>query len=83
MSNITITNLDPSAIAMGPVDGEEALIAFPGADTYVKGTLLGRKVTSADSYTGVITGTGTHETIMTARAGRSMKATRDPAKAIL
>lgn len=73
MPNVTTTHLDPRTVALGPVDGVEALIAFAGVDTFAKGTILGRKSTSADSYAGVIVGTGSKTIALTARAGRSLK----------
>lgn len=73
MANITITNNDPRPVAIGPVDGVEALVAFAGADTFVKGTILGRRTTSATTYAGTPTGTGDRVTALTALAGRSMK----------
>jgi hypothetical protein len=73
MTNVTTTNLDPRTVALGPVDGVDALVAFSGEDTYAKGTLLGRLVTSATSYVGTITGTGTRVATLVARAGKSMK----------
>lgn len=73
MSNITITNNDPRHVALGPVDGVEANVVFGGEDTFVKGTLLGRKTTSADIYLGVVVGTGVKTINLTALAGQSMK----------
>lgn len=73
MPNVVTEHLDPRPVALGPVDGVEALVAFAGADTYAKGTLLGRKVTSADSYVGAITGTGTRVPTLTARPGKTLK----------
>jgi hypothetical protein len=73
MATVVTTNLDPRPVACGPVDGIDANVYFAGADTFVKGTLLGRKTTSADTYAGVITGTGVKTIALTARAGKSLK----------
>lgn len=73
MPNVVTTHLDPRPVALGAIKGVEALVYFAAADDYAKGTLLGRKVTSADSYVGVIVGTGVKTITLTARAGKSLK----------
>jgi len=73
MPNVVTEHLDPRCVAIGAVEGVEALVAFAGSDTYAKGTILGRKTTSADTYAGVITGTGTRVPTISARAGKSLK----------
>lgn len=71
MANITITALDPeSSLYGGDHIFEDALVHFAGEDTYAPGTILARRHTAADSYVGVITGTGTRVATMTAPDGK-------------
>jgi hypothetical protein len=73
MANITITNNDLGSVLLqgGDIDFRDELLAFPGADTYLEGTLLARKqvadavVAAAD---GGNTGDGT-VTLATVAAG--------------
>lgn len=73
MPNVVTEHLDPRSVAIGAVEGIEALVAFAGEDTFARGTILGRKTTSADTYLGVIVGTGVKVINLTARAGSSLK----------
>lgn len=73
MSNITITDTDVGTPVLGEGKFLDATVSFAAADTFAAGTLMGQKTTSADSYDGTITGTGTREATLTARSGKSMK----------
>lgn len=73
MSNITITDIDVGAPILGEAEFTDATLVFGGADTWAPGTLMGEKLTSADSYAGTPTGTGDRVTALTARAGRALK----------
>lgn len=62
MSNLTITNEDSGGVVIGNPEYEEAILKFPGADTYVAGTILGKKYVAdaiADTPDGGNTGNGT------------------------
>ncbi len=43
MSNITTTNTDLGTVILCDEKFDDVLLAFPGADTYVEGTILARK----------------------------------------
>jgi len=73
MSNITITPVDLGSVIYGDSLHEDDTLTFSGADSYVEGTLLARRKTSADSYAGVIVGTGAKTIALTALSGKSMK----------
>lgn len=73
MANMTVTELDfGGPIYFDPIFEDQSL-RFAAAATYLKGTILARALTSAESYTGVITGTGTRVTTIAANAGRDLK----------
>jgi len=61
MSNPVITNVDQGTVILADAIHDDAIIAFPGADTYVEGTILARKqvadAVTASAFTG--TGSGT------------------------
>ena len=64
MANLTIENIDNGGVLLesDPFGFEQGLITFAGADTYVKGTLLGRKLVEdaiAAAATAGNTGDGT------------------------
>ena len=71
MSNITITDTDVGTPVLADAEFVDGLITFAGEDTFSAGTVLGQKTTSADTYAGVIVGTGVKTNALTARAGRS------------
>lgn len=73
MSNITITDLDVGTPILADAEFQDAVLTFGGADVWAAGTIMGQQTTSADSYTGVITGTGTRVATLSARSGKSMK----------
>jgi hypothetical protein len=70
---MTTTNVDNGQVAWRDCVCEDALLAFAAEDTFLEGTLFGRKTTSADTYLGVIVGTGVKTINLTALAGRSLK----------
>lgn len=43
MANLTITNIDNSTVIIGNAQFDDELIEFPGAATYVEGTIMARK----------------------------------------
>jgi hypothetical protein len=43
MANLTITNIDNSAVIVGNAQFDDELIAFPGLDTYAEGTIMARR----------------------------------------
>lgn len=64
------TNID---IGTSLIEGrvfEDVTVTFAGADTFVDGTIMARKSSAADTYTGVITGTGTRVAVLSAPQGR-------------
>lgn len=70
MANLTITNNSLSTVVLDEEVHEDAILSFPGADTYVEGTILARKEV-ADAVTvaaGTNTGDGT-VTLATVAAG--------------
>lgn len=59
MSNITITNNDLGTVVLCDEKFDDVLLAFPGADTYVEGTILARKqVADAITATADVGNTG-------------------------
>lgn len=61
MSNITITNCDLGTVILKDAEFQDISLKFPGADTYVEGTILARK-SVADAVVaaaGTNTGDGT------------------------
>lgn len=70
---MTTTNIDRGLVAYRNVVSDDGLISFAGEDTFAEGTILGRKSTAADSYTGVIVGTGAKTIVLTALPGKAMK----------
>jgi hypothetical protein len=71
MSNITITQpIDLGSVIYSEPVHEDDSLYFSAEDTFVEGTLLARRHTSADSYAGVITGTGTRVATLSAPAGK-------------
>lgn len=73
MGNVTNTFQDIGSCVKEIDSGEDGLLRFLAADTYVEGTILGRLLTTATTYAGVIVGTGVKTIALTARAGRSIK----------
>lgn len=73
MSNIDITDTDVGTPVLGEAEFADATIVFGAADTFAAGTIMGQKTTSADSYAGVIVGTGVKTIALTARSGKSLK----------
>ncbi len=67
---MAITNIDNSTLFLSDAVFEETTLNFAGEDTFVAGTILARKHTSADSYVGTITGTGTRVTTLSAPQGK-------------
>ena len=70
MANLTIQNEDNAGIQIGNNEFEEGTLQFPGADTYVEGTVLGKREVAtaiADTADGGNTGDGT--LVSTAAAG--------------
>jgi len=61
MSNLVIENVDQGKVIIADAIHDDEIIAFPGADTYVEGTILARKqvvdAVTASAFTG--TGSGT------------------------
>lgn len=74
MPNMTITNVDLGSVIWDGAIHEDNLLSFAGEATYAEGTLLARRSSSADSYTGTPTGTGNRATTLTALPGRSLQA---------
>jgi hypothetical protein len=74
MSNMTVTNCDSGSIAIGDVKHIDALLLFAAADTFLRGTLLGRKLLS-DTVAVTPDGgnTGTRVLTVTVNAGRTLK----------
>lgn len=73
MDNITITNNDLSTVILCDAKFDDEILAFPGADTYVEGTILARKQV-ADAVVvaaGANTGDGT-VTLATVAAGSTI-----------
>jgi malic enzyme len=70
---MTTTNVDRGRVAFRNCVNIDALLSFAAEDTFAEGTILARKLTSADTYAGVIVGTGAKTIALTPRAGRSMK----------
>jgi hypothetical protein len=73
MSTITITDTDVGTPVLGEAEFVDATVSFTAEDTYAAGTVMGQKTTSADTYAGVIVGTGSKTIALTPRSGRSMK----------
>lgn len=70
MANITITNVDLGSVVYSDALHENDTLVFAAEATYKEGTLLGRLATSASTYTGVITGTGTRVATLSAPGGK-------------
>ena len=59
---MTVQNYDNAGVQLGNNEFEDATLKFPGADTYIEGTILGKKVVEdaiADTPDGGNTGNGT------------------------
>lgn len=67
---MTITNIDTGTSLIEGRVFEDVAVTFSDEDTFVDGTILARKASAADSYAGVITGTGTREATISAPNGR-------------
>lgn len=67
MSNSTITNVDNGTVILADEKFDDVTLAFPGADTYVEGTILARKevadAVTASAFTGTGDGTVTLATV--------------------
>lgn len=70
---VTNTFQDIGCCVKDITQGEDGILRFLAADTFVEGTILGRLLTTATTYAGVIVGTGAKTIALTARAGRSLK----------
>jgi hypothetical protein len=73
METVTNTFQDIGKCVKEITAGEDGLLRFAAADTFAEGTILGRLVTTAITYAGVIVGSGVKTIALTARAGRSLK----------
>ena len=58
MSNLVIENVDQGTVIIANAIHDDELIAFPGADTYVEGTILARKQVADAVTASAFTGTG-------------------------
>lgn len=59
MSNLVIENVDQGTVIIADAIHDDVIIAFPGADTYVEGTILARKqVADAITATADVGNTG-------------------------
>jgi hypothetical protein len=62
MANITITNIDTGSVSVGNNQYRDETLTFAGADTFVAGTILGRRAVATALTLGTVqggTGTGT------------------------
>jgi len=68
MSNLVIGNVDQGTVIIADAIHDDEIIAFPGADTYVEGTILARKevadAVTASAFTGTGDGTVTLATVV-------------------
>lgn len=68
MSNLTITENDLGTVILKDAVHDDVILAFPGADTYVEGTILARKAVAdavtASAFTGTGDGTVTLATVV-------------------
>ncbi|MEE8573853.1 MAG: hypothetical protein V3T30_00430 [Thermodesulfobacteriota bacterium] len=58
MSNLTIENVDNGTVILTDEKFDDVILAFPGADTYVEGTILARKEVADAVTASAFTGTG-------------------------
>ena len=58
MSNLVIENVDQGSVIIANAIHDDEIIAFPGADTYVEGTILARKEVADAVTASAFTGTG-------------------------
>jgi len=58
MANITITNIDTGSIIVEAESWQDDTLTFPGADSYVVGTILARKAVADAVTASAFTGTG-------------------------
>ena len=58
MSSLTITNVDNGTVILADEKFDDVVLAFPGADTYVEGTILARKEVADAVTASAFTGTG-------------------------
>lgn len=65
---MTIQNHDNAGIQIGNNEFEDGILQFPGADTYVEGTVLGKKEV-VDAIADTPTGTGNGTLVATVAAG--------------
>ena len=68
MATSSIANYDTGGIVIGNPEYDDGLLKFPGADTYVAGTILAVKAV-ADAIADVLTGTGDGTMVATVAAG--------------
>lgn len=68
MSNMTITNIDTGSVELEGGKFRDELLAFAGADTFAKGTLLARRAVALAPVISAITRAGTSDGTVTAAA---------------